>query len=98
MINFHINSQEVDALVNQTKHDRYTAMAILAGRQFGITPQEEAEYLRLFHANMADRKGALTSINNALVEIAMNDNFIQHTAAKCAATDPLQSHFNYSLN
>jgi len=98
MINFHINSNEVNDLANRTGHDRYTAMAILAGKQFGITLQEEAEYMRIFHKNMADRKGVLTSINNALVEIAMSDNFIQATVAKCTGSDPLQSHYNYSLN
>lgn len=100
MINFHINSTEVTNLVNSTGQDRYTAMAILAGKQFGITPQEEAEYMRIFHKNMADRKGVLTSINNALVEIAMNDNFIRETVAKCVAPqpEPLQSFYQFSLN
>lgn len=98
MINFHINSNEVTDLANRTGHDRYTAMAILAGKQFGITPQEEEQYMRIFHKNMADRKGVLTSISNALVEVAMNDNFIQQTVTKCTMPDPLQSHYNYSLN
>ena len=98
MINFHLNSNEVTDLANRTGHDRYTAMAILAGKQFGITPQEETEYMRLFHANMADRKGVLTSINNALVEIAMNDNFIHQTVTKCTMPDPLKPFYNYSLN
>lgn len=102
MINFHINSNEVTDLVNQTGIDRYTAMAILSGKQFGITAEEEAEYLRIFHKNMADSKGVLTSISNALVEIAMNDNFIQQTANKCTTPlpepGPLESFYNYSLN
>jgi len=98
MINFHLNSNEVTDLANRTGHDRYTAMAILAGKQFGITPQEDAEYMRIFHKNMADRKGVLTSINNALVEIAMSDNFIQATVAKCTTPDPLNSFYKFSQN
>ena len=82
MINYHINHKEVDAYVAQHGTDRYTAMAILSGKQFGITPEEEAEYMRIFHKNMAENKGVLTSISNGLVEVAMNDNFIKSTVSK----------------
>lgn len=83
MINFHINSAEVSDLVSKTSVDRYTAMAMLSGWQFGITPQEEAEYMRLFHANMASSLGVLTSISNALVAIILSDEFMNQTVAKC---------------
>lgn len=83
MINFHINSKQVTDLSQRTGIDRYTAMAILAGEQFGINKHERDEYMRLFHANMADRLGVLTSISNALVAIAMMEP---------------ENNYDYSLN
>jgi len=97
-MNLNLHSKEVQQMAAQYNTDRYTAMARIAGNDYGITPEEFPHYMAAFHRYMANRMGVLDSITSALNEVILNMGFLDDAKAKASSPDPLQSVYHYSLN
>ena len=96
-MNINLNSQQVTDYVAKHNTDRYTAMAAIAAKEYGITDEEMPQYFERFHQYMSNSWGVLASIYHALMNIILTAGFKKIEASKPAIQSPVQT-INFSLN